>query len=589
MIPLNQIFYGPPGTGKTYNVSSEAEKIINLNNSNSESSLNNAEKFERISKAIREKYQSEEYKAKSNSIYRNDRAIMKMIGYLLDESEDEDGESPDKKNTLSRTEAIANGLDKSPSTWSQLSQFISQFKFVDNWRESTNLKLNQSGIDLKNLARGKYTIEKLKDWSEDTPQLIRDVYRDILKNQLLDDFTPILKTFFCALNMLVHGKLYKQDKEDRKPTDLEKELAGTYFDLKPSYSDLKWIGHIGRILEGLGIVEQNSEATDLHYFFKPTPYGADLIDKIIHNWEHNYPELFHQYITYNAGVKLGLVHFITFHQSYSYEEFIEGIRPNLDDTENLRYELVTGLFKSICDKAIRDQDNNYVLIIDEINRGNVSKIFGELITLIEPTKRLFAEPSEKPTEVMLPYSKTYFSVPKNVYLVGTMNTADRSITNLDTALRRRFSFKEFPPIPTILSKQVIKRNNNDIKLENILNIINQRIEYLLDKDHQIGHSYFMKVNSWEDLCNTFKNNIIPLLQEYFYNDWEKISQILGDTDSFGKTDTEKFLLKTKITAEKLFGRDFNDDDREIYALNENLVSGKFDALSEQFFIKGFSS
>ena len=587
MIPLNQIFYGPPGTGKTYNVSIEAEKIINLNNSNSDSSLSDAEKFERISKTIREEYQSEEYKAKSNSIYRNDRAIMKMIGYLLDESEDEDGKSPDEKNTLSRTEAIANGLDKSPSTWSQLSQFISQFKFVDNWKETTNLTLNESGIKLKNLARGNYTVEKLKNWSEDTPQLVRDVYRDILKNQLLDDFTPILKTFFCALNMLVHGKLYKQDKEDRKPTDLEQELAGTYFDLKPSYADLKWIGHIGRILEGLGIVEQNSEAIDLHYFFKPTSYGADLIDKIIHNWEHNYPELFQQHITYNAGVKLGLIHFITFHQSYSYEEFIEGIRPNLEDTENLSYELKRGLFKTICDRAKTDQNNNYVLIIDEINRGNVSKIFGELITLIEPTKRLYSNPSENPTAIMLPYSNTYFSVPKNVYIVGTMNTADRSITNLDTALRRRFSFKEFPPNPSILNKHIIKKNNSNIELDKVLRVLNQRIEYLLDKDHQIGHSYFMKIHSWEDLCDVFKNNIIPLLQEYFYNDWVKISQVLGDTESFNKLEDERFLLKTKITAEKLFGRDFNDEDREIYTLNENLISGKYDALSEQFFIKGF--
>jgi len=188
---------------------------------------------------------------------------------------------------------------------------------------------------------------------------------------------------------------------------------------------------------------------------------------------------------------------------------------------------------------------------------------------------------------MLPYSNTYFSVPKNVYIIGTMNTADRSITNLDTALRRRFSFKEFPPNPSILNKNIIKKNNKDIQLDKVLRVLNQRIEYLLDKDHQIGHSYFMKIHSWEDLCDVFKNNIIPLLQEYFYNDWLKISQVLGDTESFSKSEDEKFLIKTKITSEKLFGRDFNDDDREIYALNENLISGNYDALSEQFFIKGF--
>ena len=165
-----------------------------------------------------------------------------------------------------------------------------------------------------------------------------------------------------------------------------------------------------------------------------------------------------------------------------------------------------------------EEPKTHVLIIDEINRGNVSAIFGELITLLEEDKR---EGNPEHTEVKLPYSGKKFSVPNNVCIIGTMNTADRSVEALDTALRRRFSFVEMQPKPDILSKV------GNVDLSKLLETINKRIEVLIDKDHQIGHSYFIGIEDLEDLRRTFKDKIIPLLEEYFYGDFGKIGLVLG--------------------------------------------------------------
>jgi len=181
------------------------------------------------------------------------------------------------------------------------------------------------------------------------------------------------------------------------------------------------------------------------------------------------------------------------------------------------------------DEPIKEE-KNYVLIIDEINRGNVSSIFGELITLIEKDKRAGCD---EELEVTLPYSKEPFKVPSNVYLIGTMNTADRSIEALDTALRRRFSFKEFPPKPYLIKTEgassKISGLVEGIDLETLLKTINTRIEKLIDKDHKIGHSYFLKVDNKEKLVHAFKNEIIPLLEEYFFGDYGKIGLVLGSS------------------------------------------------------------
>lgn len=175
----------------------------------------------------------------------------------------------------------------------------------------------------------------------------------------------------------------------------------------------------------------------------------------------------------------------------------------------------------------------HILIIDEINRGNVSAIFGELITLLEEDKR---KGNKEQTEVTLPYSNDKFSVPNNVYLIGTMNTADRSVEALDTALRRRFSFVEMQPNPEVLSNA----NYQEVNLKRLLETINQRIEVLIDKDHQIGHSYFIGIQNLDDLKCVFKDKIIPLLEEYFYGDFGKIGLVLGGSFIYQEENTAKF-------------------------------------------------
>lgn len=176
-------------------------------------------------------------------------------------------------------------------------------------------------------------------------------------------------------------------------------------------------------------------------------------------------------------------------------------------------------------KAVKSKP--YVLIIDEINRGNVSQIFGELITLIEEDKRLGQKES---LEVILPYSKERFGVPSNLFILGTMNTADRSVEALDTALRRRFCFEEMPPKSELIASDgqwdLDTISADDVK--DIMEIINRRVEKLMDKDHLIGHSYFLKVKNLDNLKVVFQNNILPLLQEYFYGDYGKIGLVIGE-------------------------------------------------------------
>lgn len=230
---------------------------------------------------------------------------------------------------------------------------------------------------------------------------------------------------------------------------------------------------------------------------------------------------------YAELVEQGHIAFITFHQSYSYEDFVEGIRPVTKDGV-VKYEVRQGIFRQMCDRAVNDLDNNYVLIIDEINRANISKVFGELITLLEPDKRLGAE---NEIQVVLPYSGgAPFGVPSNLYLIGTMNTADRSIALLDTALRRRFEFVEMMPDPSALKAEdgVSDRVVEGINLPTLLTALNRRIEYLYDRDHTIGHAFFWDVDSLGKLDAVFRFKVIPLLQEYFYEDWAKIAVALDE-------------------------------------------------------------
>ena len=254
----------------------------------------------------------------------------------------------------------------------------------------------------------------------------------------------------------------------------------------------------------------------------------------------------------------GQIAMVTFHQNFTYEDFIEGIRPVLagDDRKDIEYKLHKGVFKEIADQAREDRDQNYVLIIDEINRGNIAKIFGELITLIELSKRIGGDDE---ATVTLPYSQEEFGVPDNLYIIGTMNTADRSIALLDTALRRRFKFIEMMPDS---KHDSISTDIEGVNCQELLDAMNKRIRFLLDREHQIGHTYFMDVkrikgNGEESLAATFKNQIIPLLQEYFYDNWEKIDLVLNCNGFVHEIPFESDLFKNS---------DLIDEERKIYEL-----------------------
>ncbi|MDA1850829.1 AAA family ATPase [Bacillus cereus] len=229
------------------------------------------------------------------------------------------------------------------------------------------------------------------------------------------------------------------------------------------------------------------------------------------------------------------------------------------DKNNCNIQKISDLIRE--ENLVNEETDNHVLIIDEINRGNISKIFGELITLIEDDKRIDATNEIK---VTLPYSKKSFGIPSNLYIIGTMNTADRSISMMDTALRRRFHFEELMPQPNLLPEKL-----GDIEVQKMLKVLNERIEFLIDRNHTIGHAYFIKENlTFEELVGIMKFKVIPLLQEYFYEDWEKVELVLGGAGKLG--DNSYFLTKEEKTAQAIFKTELDyDQNIKKYQLVEN--------------------
>ncbi|SPC10188.1 McrB family protein [Cupriavidus taiwanensis] len=323
------------------------------------------------------------------------------------------------------------------------------------------------------------------------------------------------------------------------------------------------------------IDESNTVNTKLRLAPAVFDKTADSVWQFAGEWEEACADLIETVKAYQAGApatgEVKRYSFVTFHQSYGYEEFVEGLRPVLGgdaEAAEIQYEIRPGVFKDLCRQARSAPEQRFAIVIDEINRGNISKIFGELITLIEPDKR---EGAENAVSVTLPYSGESFSVPPNVDIIGTMNTADRSLALLDTALRRRFEF--VPVMPDVrddagapLAGLRVSLGAQVIDVPRMLGAINQRVEALYDRDHCIGHAYFTSLAKVPDgderlvaLQQVFSTRILPLLEEYFFEDWQKIRLVLADNQKPPATQFVCERADHEDDLARLFGSDHGLD------------------------------
>lgn len=646
--------------------------------------INSIDDYEKFLKTIYEKYRNEllEFKQDDTESYKNDKEIKKLQtkeGYDFYVA----------KNSISIVSFVSTSKEKCETF--TIDSFLKKLKGIDDKQRSHNPIIYKDILENNGLVLDSLdyflipfnpSVFSLEDYFNNNKDedLIWDENVGLTS---LKNMKPNNKIFFYASgeSIICFYGIIKEIRDGKFIINKIQKLKNTIsldkvkeYNFNPSQSSQNFsnVFVLNYLLLANNLIKvkkmiQNIPLNQILYGPPGTGKTYHTIDKALEIFGENLESRDEKKAKFDEYVRKGQIVFTTFHQSYGYEEFVEGIKPVMNNEANsqeIQYKIKDGIFKELCEKALdnykvslltqeefvksedlenkieifldelvdqqkfiekiqsggfkleeynekyriitddtnanlylnleifktllenkdkiingrsikqilnnkhrrqidsyyfqlvklfkeREQDykvdNNpsekpelkpYIIIIDEINRGNVSKIFGELITLIEPSKRIGVEEELK---VTLPYSKKEFGVPKNVYIIGTMNTADRSITSLDTALRRRFEFIEMIPDVSKLSMDC-----EGINLQELLKAINTRIEYLLDREKTIGHAFFVSVENLEDLKKVFQNKIIPLLQEYFYNDYALINAVLNYNGMiFKDKKDDKYLQKIK--------------------------------------------
>lgn len=305
--------------------------------------------------------------------------------------------------------------------------------------------------------------------------------------------------------------------------------------------------------------------------FFPCDDGTWYVDRL--RVQQYLPDFFERFLTTDDTIRR--YRFVTFHQSFSYEDFIEGIRPAyVKETNSIDYSPKPGVFKELCAEAKEHKEKEYAIFIDEINRGNISEILGELISLIEVDKR---QGMANELSATLPYSKETFVVPSNVNIYGTMNSADRSVGAIDMALRRRFEFVSMYPSSDIIANElelngVDPHDVDGVDLIRMFDIMNGRIELLLDRNHMLGHAMFMSVRTGQDIVDVVRDRIVPLLEEYFFKELDKVQLVFNDLDENGDLRDNPVYGHSTLSADDYFDYvgDYLIDDVRHYAVNKQL-------------------
>ncbi|WP_051238733.1 McrB family protein [Gaetbulibacter saemankumensis] len=473
-IDLNQIFFGPPGTGKTYHTINEAIKIVDP-------------KFYQANKDNRDKLK-DRFKL---LLLNNDNEDIGQIGFTT------------FHQSFSYEDFIEGIKPVEPSDGDTYLKYEVQEGVFKKICRLANDSLNAVSIDsdsLISLSPEEY--EKAH------------FYKMSLGNTLIEDDNEIFD--YCVDNNCItlgfgNGLNFTgKDEKELRTFGQENNLEPFPIQAMNLFSNYLKIGNYVVISNGNHYIRAIGKVVGNYEFREESPFTNNLDYKHFRQVE---------WVFTNKKISAKEIYNKNLSQQTIYKLEKKEIKQDFFVKE-----------KKVDTLKLPKNPKNFVLIVDEINRGNVSSIFGELITLIEKDKRAN---SDEELSVTLPYSKTEFKVPNNVFIIGTMNTADRSIEALDTALRRRFSFREMPPKPNlILTEGKLKSTKGmieDINVVKILETINNRIEKLIDKDHKIGHSYFLNIATEDELKNTFNDKVIPLLEEYFFGDFGKISLILGSS------------------------------------------------------------